>query len=133
LDKQLLRLHSRRRVAESDQEVHRESEDIREENTELITVQFKLLPSQEQQEHLSRMSVEYIRRANELLSHYSCEQLEQPKLTTAKFVAELPSAVKNEVVNTVKSVIKKSNRGVCASLPVLRKPVVTWNNQNYKA
>jgi len=78
------------------------------------------------------MSVEYIRRANELLSHYSCEQLELPKLTTAKFVAELPSAVKNEVVNTVKSVINKHNRGVCASLPVLRKPVVTWNNQNYK-
>jgi IS605 OrfB family transposase len=44
----------------------------------------------------------------------------------------LPSAVKNEVVNTVKSILRKYKRGVCESLPVLRKPVATWNNQNYR-
>jgi hypothetical protein len=55
-----------------------------------------------------------------------------PKLSSSSFKAALPSAVKNEVVNTVKSVLRKHKRGVCESLPVLRKPVATWNNQNYR-
>jgi len=55
-----------------------------------------------------------------------------PKLSSSSFVAPLPSAVKNEVVNTVKSIVLKHRRGACKSMPVLRKPIATWNNQNYR-
>jgi IS605 OrfB family transposase len=55
-----------------------------------------------------------------------------PKLSSASFKAVLPSAVKNEVVNSVRSIMKKHSNGTCKSIPILKKPVVTWNNQNYK-
>ena len=97
----------------------------------MITVQFKLLPNPEQKRLLLGMSAEYISSANDLID-YCCAQYGHPKLSSASFIAVLPSSVKNEVVNTVKSIMRKYEQGACASLPVLRKPVVTWNNQNYK-
>ena len=53
------------------------------------------------------------------------------KLSSASFQAELPSAVKNEVINVAKSVVKRHKNGTTKSLSVLKKPVITWNNQNY--
>ena len=97
----------------------------------MITVQFKLLPTAEQDALLRETVAEYVSSANDLLD-YCCGQTERQKLSTASFNAALPSAVKNEVVNTVKSILRKHERGACRTLPVLRKPVATWNNQNYK-
>jgi len=97
----------------------------------LITVQFKLLPTNEQERVLRRTTTEYISCANDLID-YCRGQTDKPKLSSASFDAALPSAVKNEVVNTVKSIVRKYERGKCESLPVLRKPVATWNNQNYR-
>jgi len=96
-----------------------------------LTVQFKLAPTFEQENLLVNTAKEYIACANDLID-YCYGQAEFPKLSSASFKAELPSAVKNEVVNTVKSVIRKYERGGCKTLPVLRKPVATWNNQNYR-
>ena len=97
----------------------------------MITIQFKLLPSLEQETLLCDMAIEYISSANDLID-YCCAQIRAPKLSSAIFAAALPSAVKNEVVNTVRSILQKYSRGSCKLLPVLRKPVVTWNNQNYR-
>ena len=97
----------------------------------MITVQFKLIPDAQQEKLLTGTVTEYISAANDLID-YCCTQVRVPKLSSSSFVASLPSAVKNEVVNTVKSILQKHRRGTCKSLPVLRKPVSTWNNQNYR-
>jgi len=97
----------------------------------LITVQFKLLPNAQQDKLLRETAEEYISSANDLLD-YCCTQAGTPKLSSSSFIAPLPSAVKNEVVNTVQSILAKYKRGACRTLPVLRKLVSTWNNQNYR-
>lgn len=97
----------------------------------MITVQFKIIPTVAQEVLLLKTTKEYISCANDLLD-YICGQTEMPKLSSSSFSAHLPSAVKNEVCNAVKSIWKKYKKGVCVSLPVLRKPIATWNNQNYK-
>jgi IS605 OrfB family transposase len=97
----------------------------------MITILCKLTPTTEQQQILRDMANEYIKCVN-MLSSKNNETTENLNLTTAKFQAELPSAVKNEALNTALSVVKKYRNRKCNSLPVLRKPIVTWNNQNYK-
>lgn len=74
---------------------------------------------------------EYIDSANDLLEYYT-GQTEPLKLTSASFKANLPSAVRNEVTNVVKSIIRSHEKGNYRKLPVLKKRVITWNNQNYK-
>ena len=97
----------------------------------MITVQFKILPTPYQESFLILSSIEYIRCVNMLTANII--ESEQPlKLSSASFHAKLPSTIKNEVVNTAKSVVKKYKSGACRSLPVLKKPVITWNNQNFK-
>jgi len=85
----------------------------------------------QQDKLLHETAEEYISSANDLID-YCCAQAGTPKLSSSSFIAPLPSAVKNEVVNTVRSIIAKYKRGVCKTLPVLRKQIVTWNNQNYR-
>jgi IS605 OrfB family transposase len=97
----------------------------------MITVQFKLIPTVEQESFLRQTTNEYISCANKLINH-CCGQIEIPKLSSASFCAALPSAVKNEVINVVRSIMRKYERGKCGTLPILRKPVCTWNNQNYR-
>ena len=97
----------------------------------MITVQFKIIPTAEQEKLLRQTVSEYISSANDLLD-YCGAQVGMPKLSSSSFIAPLPSAVKNEVVNAVKSIMRKHERGTCKTLPVLRNPVSTWNNQNYK-
>jgi IS605 OrfB family transposase len=94
-------------------------------------VQFKINPTTGQKSLLNQTTKEYITSANSLIQQYGSLP-EMPKLSSASFNAALPSAVKNEVINTVKSAIRKYRRGTIESLPVLRKPVSTWNNQNYR-
>lgn len=96
----------------------------------MITVEFKLVPTKEQEALLHTSATEYVNCVNMLTSQI----VDDPKikLSTAHFQAMLPSAVKNEAINAAKSVVAKFKSGTCKSLPVLRKSVITWNNQNYK-
>ncbi len=98
----------------------------------MITVQFKIKPTKEQEILLKNTVNSYISSVNNLID-YICGQVDIniKKLSSASFKAALPSTVKNEVVNAVKSILKKYSKGVCQSLPILKKPVATWNNQNY--
>ena len=97
----------------------------------MITVQFKLTLTPEQELLLHSSTMEYIRCVN-MLSAKMMESSEPLKLSTADFQAELPSAVKNEVIRAAKSVVVRHKKGICETLSVLKKPVVTWNNQNFK-
>jgi len=97
----------------------------------LLRVQFKLLPDAQQDKLLHETAEEYISSANDLIA-YCRAQMQTPVLSSSSFSAPLPSAVKNEVVNTVKSILRKYEGGTSLTLPILRKPIATWNNQNYK-
>ena len=97
----------------------------------MITVQFKILPIAEQEKHLKAAAYEYIRCINALVSRIN-ESSEMLKLSSANVQAVLPSTVRGETIRTAKSIIVKYMRGKCGPLPVIKKPMITWNNQSYK-
>ena len=97
----------------------------------MITVQFKLLPSPYQECLLAETSREFIAAVN-ALAEYMSLQTKPEKLSTSKFHAPLPSALKDEASRNALSVVRKYNKGVCGSFPVLKKPQAVWNNQNYR-
>lgn len=51
-------------------------------------------------------------------------------VSTKDFIAALPSAVKNQAPRDARSVYKRSFELGC--IPVLRKPICQWNNQNWR-
>ena len=77
----------------------------------MITVQFKIKPTKEQEILLKNTVNSYISSVNNLID-YICGQVDIniKKLSSASFKAALPSTVKNEVVNAVKSILKKYSR-----------------------
>jgi|LGOV01.1.fsa_nt_gb putative transposase len=92
------------------------------------TVKIKLLPTIEQENHLISISKTYIKTVNETVSEMvGAEKV--LKLTSKDVGAPMPSAVKNQAIRDAKSVYKKSKK--LGTVPVLKKPVCTWNNQNY--
>ena len=97
----------------------------------MITVQCKRSPDTKQDRLLHATILAYINSVNALVD-YCRGQATVPKLSSATFRAALPSSIKNEVILAVKSVIRKFENGHCESLPILKKPVCTWNNQNYR-
>ena len=99
----------------------------------MITVQFKLKPTIEQTVLLSNTVNSYISNVNSLID-YVCGQVDinLNKVSSSSFKANLPSCVRSEICLAVKSIVKKHQKGVCKTMPVLRKPIATWNNQNFK-
>lgn len=98
--------------------------------TQTITVQIKLLPTKEQEVILKQMSKSYISTINTLVS----EMVAEKKITkkSSKHIAgHLPSAVKNQAILDAKSVFKKAKKSKFKIIPVLKKPMCIWNNQNY--
>jgi len=65
------------------------------------------------------------------------------KYTSRSVIADLPSALKNQAIQDAKSIFKKYTKNLKANtkkppdkqkeikVPVLKKPVAIWNNQNY--
>ena len=96
-----------------------------------ITVKVKLLPTAEQIQRLKQSSNEYIGVVNMLVAEM-VEDKKSTKKTTKDVPANLPSAVKNQAIKDAKSVfstkVKKSKYTI---VPILKKPVCVWNNQNY--
>ncbi|MCB5237566.1 RNA-guided endonuclease InsQ/TnpB family protein [Niallia circulans] len=95
--------------------------------SQTITVKIKLFPTKEQATILQKMSKEYISTINMLVSEMVVEK-KSTKKSSKDISASLPSAVKNQAIKDAKSVFKKSK---FATVPVLKKPVCIWNNQNY--
>ncbi len=107
-----------------------------------ITVKIKLEPTKEQESLLQATTNEYIRLVNNIVADFV--KADAPlKYTSKTVIAELPSAVKNQAIKDARSVFKKYKKNVCANarlepedqrevrVPILKKPVAIWNNQNY--
>ncbi|MCU4771187.1 RNA-guided endonuclease InsQ/TnpB family protein [Bacillus toyonensis] len=99
--------------------------------TQTITVKVKLLPTKEQIRLLEQSSSDYIKLINTLVSEM-VEAKKSTKKSTKDIEANLPSAVKNQAIKDAKSVfstkVKKSKYKI---VPILKRPVCVWNNQNY--
>jgi putative transposase len=93
------------------------------------TVPVRLYPTSDQGALLHAHCQEYIRTVNVLVHPLDSDVLPQDA-STKDFTAVLPSAVKNQVLRDARSVWKRSfELGV---IPVLRKPICQWNNQNWR-
>ncbi|KMP74376.1 transposase (plasmid) [Bacillus wiedmannii] len=96
-----------------------------------ITVKVKLLPTKQQIMLLEQSSHEYIKVINALVSEM-VEAKKSTKKSTKDIEANIPSAVKNQAIKDAKSVfstkVKKSKYKI---VPILKRPVCVWNNQNY--
>ena len=96
-----------------------------------ITVKVKLLPTKEQIMLLEQSSHEYIKVINALVSEM-VEAKKSTKKSTKDIEANIPSAMKNQAIKDAKSVfstkVKKSKYKI---VPILKRPVCVWNNQNY--
>ena len=107
-----------------------------------ITVQAKILPNPEQLHLLHSTTKEYIRLVNLIVSEYVIAEKDL-KYTTKGLVAELPGAVKNQAIQDAKSVFKQYTKNLKTNakkppdkqkeikIPILKKAVAIWNNQNY--
>ena len=96
------------------------------------TVPIRLYPTPEQAALLRAHCQEYISTVNVLVAALDSDVLpEGGKGTSTKdFTAALPSAVKNQALRDARSVWNRSF--VLGVLPVLRKPICQWNNQNWR-
>lgn len=93
------------------------------------TVKIKLLPTKEQERLITNMVKTYIKSVNSIVADMMRAN-HALKLSSKDVDAEMPSAVKNQAVRDAKSVYRRSKQ--LKKVPVLKKPVCIWNNQNYK-
>ena len=99
--------------------------------SQTLTVKVKLLPTKEQIQLLKQSSSEYIKVINTLIAEM-VEEKKSTKKTSKDVFANLPSAVKNQAIKDAKSVFStKVKKSKYAIIPILKKPVCVWNNQNY--
>ncbi|HET8853494.1 MAG TPA: transposase [Ktedonobacteraceae bacterium] len=92
------------------------------------TLQVRLYPDPSQGRLLMEHCQEYIGTVN-VLSHALDADLipHDDTFSTKDFVANLPSCVKNQALRDARSVFKLD----LDCLPVLKKPICQWNNQNW--
>ncbi|OAH58623.1 transposase [Domibacillus aminovorans] len=95
-----------------------------------ITVKIKLIPTKEQSAILQEMSQEYISIINDLVFEMVKEK-KSTKKASKNILAHLPSAVINQAIIDAKSVFRKAKKSKYTFVPVLKKPMCIWNNQNY--
>ena len=94
-----------------------------------LTVQIKLLPSKEQEQWLTTAATEYISLVNDIVD-YALGQGMVPKFSSGDVAAPLPAAVKNQAIRDARSIYGKCRKTHIQH--TLRKPIILWNNQNYR-
>lgn len=111
-----------------------------------LTVQMKMIPDNEQKAFIEYILSSYIATVNDIVADFvSMGQID--KRTSADISSSMPSALKNQAIQDAMSVFKKykkdlksairfnesnpSKKHKTAKVPVLKKPVAIWNNQNY--
>jgi IS605 OrfB family transposase len=96
------------------------------------TIPVRLYPTPEQAILLRAHCQEYITTVNVLVQALDSDVLPNggQDATTANFTAVLPSAVKNQALRDARSVWRRSL--VLGVLPVMRRPLCQWNNQNWR-
>ena len=93
------------------------------------TAKIKLLPTKEQEKYLIAISKEYIKTINVLVAEM-VQAKKALKLSSKDVTVSMPSAVKNQAIRDAKSVYRRSKQ--LKRVPILKKPLCIWNNQNYK-
>ena len=85
---------------------------------------------------------EYINTANNIVNDYVVDG-NTVKHTSKSVIANLPSALKNQAIQDAKSIFKKYTKNLKVNakketdkqkeikVPILKKPIAVWNNQNY--
>ena len=95
------------------------------------TYQVRFYPTPEQSRLLMAHCQEYISTVNVLASALDADVIpHDDTFSTKDFVATLPSCVKNQALRDARSVFKRSLE--LDKLPVLKKPICQWNNQNWQ-
>jgi IS605 OrfB family transposase len=94
------------------------------------TSQVRLYPTPSQGHLLMTHCQEYIRTVNVLSCALDADVIPHEGFSTKDFVAQLPSCVKNQALRDARSVFKRSLQ--LDKLPVLKKPICQWNNQNWQ-
>ncbi|MGB4590461.1 MAG: transposase [Clostridiaceae bacterium] len=111
-----------------------------------LTVQVRLKPDAQQSQLINETLKSYIGVVNSIVSDFVAMN-KADKRTSAEVNAALPSALKNQCIQDAKSIFKKYTRDAKAmermnqkkpvekqklvKVPVLKKPVAIWNNQNF--
>lgn len=98
---------------------------------EATTVKFKIAPNKAQEEMIRTASIEYIKQINILVAEM-VEAKKPTSKTTKHIQAPLNSNVKNQLIRDAKSVFKKAEKEQFEKTPILKKPVIIYNNKNYK-
>src|SRR6266566_5911728 len=94
------------------------------------TLQVRLYPTPEQGHLLMSHCQEYISTVNVLSNALDADLIpHDDTFSTKDFVTCLPSCVKNQALRDARSVFKRSLE--LDVLPILRKPICPWNNQNW--
>jgi len=94
-----------------------------------LTLNIKLCPTFEQGAWLRHATQAYIQTVNRIVAQ-AVELGEWHRPTSRTVQAPLPSAVKSQAVRDAYSVFRKSKK--LGRVPILKKPVCFWNNQNYR-
>ena len=95
------------------------------------TYQVRLYPTPDQGRLLMAHCQDYIQTVNVLSSALDADVIPHEDIFSTKdFVAPLPSCVKNQALRDARSVFKRSLE--LDTLPVLKKPICQWNNQNWQ-
>ncbi len=111
------------------------------------TIKIKLVPNKAQKKLIEMTLSEYISSVNNIVSDFAIlDNID--KRTTKDVDAYMPSTLINQSISDAKSIFKKYKKACkkadswnkkhkekqpkTVTLPVLRKPVAIWNNQNYK-
>lgn len=98
--------------------------------SQAMTVKIKLNPNQLEKELITQSSLTYINTVNSLVSEM-VESKETTKKSSKDIKSPLNSSVKNQAIRDAKSVFKKAKKDNFKKVPILRKPVIMWNNQNF--
>ena len=94
-----------------------------------ITLNIVLHPNKTQRTLIDSTLKTYIDTINLVVD--SIKDLnELPKMSSATIAAELPSCLRGQIVQDVRSIYKKTKKHN-TTWPVLKKPVAIWNNQNF--
>lgn len=93
------------------------------------TYQVRLYPTPEQACLLREHCTEYIQTVNTLVCALDADMLGEG-FSTKDFTSSLPSIVKNQALRDARSVFNRSLE--LGHLPVLKKPICQWNNQNWR-
>lgn len=98
--------------------------------SQAITIQIKLNPNKLEKVLIALSSLAYIQTVNSLVSDM-VHSKETTKKSSKDIKSPLNSSVKNQAIRDAKSIFKKVKKDNFKKVPILKKPVIIWNNQNF--